>query len=168
MLIKFNLKHTKKPLWTCLHFPYHFQCCLIKEIVFVICNLFLLSVKLIVQFNLHETYCIHLQIFSNLLLCLVRCLCKYLWVCPLKPNKKELLKFKAKHNKRNKLGKYFFFLARDFFVNFWLRVLLKIATYYSVGARASLFLPPMYFWVLVLVSLFIFVQWWQDVFMLIN
>lgn len=53
-------------------------------------------------------HCIHLKIFSNLLFCLVRCLCKYLWVCPLKPNKEELLKFKAKHNKRNKLGKYFF------------------------------------------------------------
>lgn len=101
-------------------------------------------------------HCIHLKIFSNLLFCLVRCLCKYLWVCPLKPNKEELLKFKAKHNKRNKLGKYFFFLAKGFFVNFWLRVLLKIATYYSVGAwLPSSFLqctPGCWFW-----SLWLFV-----------
>ena len=135
---------------------------------FVSC--FFLCVRLIVQFNLHKTYCIHSGIFSNLLFCLVRCLCKYLWVCPLKANKKELLKFKAKHNKRNKLGKFFFFSWQE--ISLWI---LGLGSYWKLQhfllleqGLPSFFLqcPSGYgIWSL---SLSLFVQWWQDIFMLIN
>lgn len=72
---------------------------------------------------------------------------------PFKSKQKRTFKIQSKTQQKKQIRKVFFFLARDFFVNSWLRELLKIATFSSSGARASLFLPPMSFWVWDLISL---------------
>lgn len=60
---------------------------------------------------------------------------------PFKTKQKRTFKIQSKTQQKKQIRKVFFFLARDLFVNIWLRTQLKVATFYSSGARASLF-PP--------------------------
>lgn len=60
---------------------------------------------------------------------------------PFKTKQKRTFKIQSKMQQKKQIRKVFFFLARDLFVNIWLRTQLKVATFYSSGARASLFLP---------------------------
>ena len=61
---------------------------------------------------------------------------------PFKTKQKRNFKIQSKTQQKKQIRKVFFFLARNLFVNIWLRILLKVATFYSSGARASPFLLP--------------------------
>lgn len=56
---------------------------------------------------------------------------------PFKTKQKRTFKIQSKTQKKKQIRKVFFYLASDLFVNIWLRTQLKVATFYSSGARAS-------------------------------
>lgn len=75
---------------------------------------------------------------------------------PFKTKQKRTFKIQSKTQQKKQIRKVFFSWQGIFFVTIWLRTPLKVATFYSSGARASLFLPPKSFWVLVLLSVYFY------------